>query len=245
MTRRLYIGDLQGCRQELEDLLEAVRFDPAHDRLHFVGDLINRGPDSAGCVRLVRELGAVTVLGNHELHLLEVVAGRRQPGGRDTLASLLEAADADELIGWLQARPVLHLEPDIVLVHAGLRPGWSDLESLEPLLRRDVEQVVLTGALTEDLEFALTARRCSADGMLLRKQENAQAEFERADQPWDAFYRGPRIAVFGHWAQRGLVVGEWVRGLDTGCVYGKQLSAWIAEEDRIVQVPARKAWCPI
>ncbi len=243
--RRIFIGDLQGCREELELLLEHVKFDPASDRLLSVGDAINRGPDSAGCVRLLMKLGATMVLGNHELHWFEVVAGRRKVGRRDTLGSLLDAPDRAALHAWLAARPFLHVEPDVVMVHAGLHPCWSDLEgkarelqvSFADALARDVPLPTLP-----DLAFATSVRYCDAAG---REPDDDWPPPAAPFAPWDSHYRGSRTVVFGHWARRGLVVSGKLRGLDSGCVYGKQLSAWIAEEDRIVQVPARRAWSPI
>ena len=103
--RRIFIGDIQGCREELEELLEKVRFDPAGDELHPVGDLVNRGPDSLGTLRLLRSLGAGGVLGNHDLHLLAVAAGERAPRPGDSLEALLEADDTAPLLEWLASRP--------------------------------------------------------------------------------------------------------------------------------------------
>src|SRR5688572_749323 len=103
--RRIFIGDIQGCREELERLLEAVQFDPAADELEPVGDLVNRGPDSLGTLRLLRGLDAGGVLGNHDLHLLRAAHGTRELGPRDTLAEVLAADDRDELLAWLAERP--------------------------------------------------------------------------------------------------------------------------------------------
>ena len=99
--RRIFVGDVQGCRDELERLLEAVRFDAERDELHPVGDFVNRGPDSLGVLRLVRELGAGGVLGNHDVHALRTAAGLRKKGRRDTLDELFAADDSDELLAWL------------------------------------------------------------------------------------------------------------------------------------------------
>ena len=123
------VGDLQGCLDPLERLLERVRFDPSRDRLWLVGDLVNRGPDSAGCLRRVRSLGAAatTVLGNHDLHLLAASEGLREPGRRDTLQEVLNAPDAAELLEWVASQPLLHRDPDSdwTLVHAGIPPVWD------------------------------------------------------------------------------------------------------------------------
>lgn len=238
------MGDVQGCADELGDLLDALRFDPASDRLYSVGDAVNRGPDSAGAVRRLRTADATMVLGNHELHLFEVAAGRRKEGGRDTLGGLLRAADADELVAWLEDRPLLHCEEDLVMVHAGIHPHWTDLEATASRLQRRFRELRVTHRALDDpeLRFAVSARYCDPEG---HPTPNVEPPPKAPFAPWDSFYSGARRIVFGHWAQRGLVVGERVRGLDTGCVYGKSLTAWIAEEDRFVQVPARRTYCPI
>ena len=105
--RRILVGDLQGCREELEDLLEAVRFDPAADAIHPVGDLVNRGPDSLGVLRLLKELGAGGVLGNHDMHLVRTARGERRASPRDRMEAVLAADDRDELLAWLLERPVV------------------------------------------------------------------------------------------------------------------------------------------
>ncbi|MSR47219.1 MAG: diadenosine tetraphosphatase [Planctomycetes bacterium] len=241
--RRIYIGDIQGCREELELLLEAVKFDPARDRLHSVGDAVNRGPDSAGCLRLLKQLGAVMVLGNHELHWIDVAAKRRHPGKRDTLAALEAAADRDDLLEWVRTRPLLHAEADVVMVHAGLHPAWRD----DALAAKAAElRAALDDAIARDLSpwklpeiaFVTSVRFCDEQGREPDEDDPPPPPF----RPWDAFWSGERVVVCGHWARRGLVVGPKLRALDSGCVYGKQLTAWIAEDDRIVQVPARRAY---
>ena len=121
------VGDIQGCYVELQQLLEKVQFDPLQDQLWLVGDLVNRGPDSLAVLRLVKSLGgsAVTVLGNHDLHLLAVAAGVAKSHRSDTLDELLNAPDRDELLNWLRNQPLLHLSENWVMVHAGLLPQWD------------------------------------------------------------------------------------------------------------------------
>jgi len=245
--RRIYVGDLQGCREELEALLEELRFDPARDRLHSVGDAINRGPDSAGCLRLLMKLGAVMVLGNHELHWLEVAARRRKIGKRDTLTELERAPDRDELLQWVRTRPLLHVERDVVMVHAGLHPTWKPdaLAAKAAQLRAELDEALAADRSPWELPeiaFVTSVRWCDRDG---REPADDWPPPPPPFRPWEEWYRGERTVVAGHWARRGLVVGERVRALDSGCVYGRELSAWIAEEDRIVQVRARRAWAPI
>lgn len=235
MARRIFIGDIQGCRAELETLLETLRFDPAADVLHPVGDLVNRGPDSLGVLRIAWRLGAASVLGNHELHLLQVAAGRRAARGTDTFADVLAAPECDELLAWVRALPFVRVFPDLYLVHAGLHPRWRDpateLAGADPLHPSPAAR------------FAVRARYSDAAGNLPARDD---APPGRPFVPWHELYRpeehGGRTVVFGHWAAQGLLVRPHLRGLDTGCVWGKELTAWIAEEDRLVCVPARRAY---
>jgi bis(5'-nucleosyl)-tetraphosphatase (symmetrical) len=233
--RRIFIGDVQGCREELERLLDALGFDPAGDELHPVGDLVNRGPDSLGTLRLLRQLDAGGVLGNHDLHLLRVANGTRRAGARDTLDEVLAAEDRRELLDWLAARPFARGWPDLVCVHAALHPRWSDpvaeLAGLDPL-ETDPRS-----------DFATRARYCDSQGT---RPESDWPPPAPPFGPWYRFWQGradgTRTVVFGHWARNGLVNEARVRGLDTGCVWGKQLTAWIAEEDRLVHVPAARVY---
>ena len=136
------IGDVQGCYDTLRRLLDRIDFEPARDRLWFVGDLVNRGPQSLEALRFVRSLGAaaVTVLGNHDLHLLAVARGHRMARRADTLDRLLQAADRDELLDWLRRRPLMYRDDEVgfVMAHAGIPhisytdPAASIDRSLEP-----------------------------------------------------------------------------------------------------------------
>jgi bis(5'-nucleosyl)-tetraphosphatase (symmetrical) len=201
--RRIFIGDVQGCLGPLERLLEAVEFDPGSDVLHPTGDLVNKGPDSLGVLRLLRDLDAEPVLGNHDLQWLR--AGR--------------IADR-ALSKWLGRQPVVRLFDDVILVHAGLHPRWDE----EHLLHLSPAEI----------DYAVTVRYCAPDGS---RPVSDWPPPPPPYEPWDTFYRGAKTVVFGHWARRGLDRRERVLALDSGCVYGGKLSAWIAEEDRIVQVP--------
>ena len=233
MSRRVFVGDIQGCRDELERLLAAVRFDAATDALHPTGDLVNRGPDSLGVLRLLKGLGAGGVLGNHDVHLLRRAAGQRAPGRRDTLDAVLAAPDRDELLRWLAERPFVRCEGDALLVHAGLNPVWADpeahLRGRDPLVP------------SEEVDFATRVRFCSLDG---RRPPRDDPPPGPPFRPWFEHWEGreSRTLVFGHWARRGLIQRPRVRGLDTGCVWGGSLTAWIAEEDRIVSVRAARAY---
>lgn len=235
--RRIFIGDIQGCNEELGMLLDAVEFDPACDELHPVGDFVNRGPDSLGVLRRLKQLDAGGVLGNHDVHTILRADGVRDAGKRDTLDELFAAPDCDALIAWLAKRPVLRAWDDIVCVHAALSPAHSDpvlaLRGLDPR------------SSSPDLSFAISARYCNAEG------ERPASDWPPPSapfRPWYEFWQEQpnesRTVVFGHWAREGLVVKERVRGLDSGCVWGKQLTAWIAEENRIVQVAATRVHSP-
>lgn len=236
MARRIFIGDIQGCRAELERLLEATGFDPAQDELHPVGDLVNRGPDSAGVLRLLSTLPTGGVLGNHDVHLLRVAAGRRTLREDDTLAELLAAPDRDDLLTWLRARPFVRKWDDVWVVHAALHPSWSDpeaeLRGLDPLVQHPA------------IDFATRARYAKPSG------ERPRADWPPPQAPYAPWFEhwfesrvgDHRTVVYGHWARMDLVLRPRLRGLDSGCVWGGHLSAWIAEEDRIVQVKAAKAY---
>lgn len=124
------IGDIQGCGDEFERLLERLQFNPAHDTLWLTGDLVNRGPRSLDVLRLVKSLGdaAITVLGNHDLHLLALALDpQAKRKSKDTLDTILNAPDRDELIHWLRHQPLLHHDEQLqyTLIHAGLPPEWD------------------------------------------------------------------------------------------------------------------------
>ena len=203
-SRRIFVGDIQGCRTQLEELLRRVDFTVGRDVLYPVGDLVNKGPDSEGVLRLLRELDAQPVLGNHDLWWL------RAKKIRDPASH-----------AWLAAQPIVRDLGDVLMVHAGLHPQWE----LAGLAARR-----LTAA---EIEFATTVRYCTPEG---EQPPDDWPPPGSPFEPWDTYYRGAPRVVFGHWARRGLVRTPKVIGLDTGCVYGGRLSAWVAEEDAIVQV---------
>lgn len=251
------IGDVQGCADSLQRLLERLRFDPADDRLWFTGDLVNRGPRSLDALRLVKQLGdrAVVVLGNHDLHLLARDLGVARERSSDTLEELLRAPDRDELIRWLRLQPLLHHEGDWLLVHAGLLPQWSveqatDLaDSLHRELASDRAGDLLTrsGLRGDDeLRLAMRAltrlRTCKADGVMNLRFSGPPDQMEPGWRPWFAhdgvWRKGSVRVIFGHWAALGLYRDENVVGLDTGCVWGGSLTAYCLEDQRVVSQPA-------
>lgn len=240
MPRRIFIGDIQGCREELEALLVKLRFDPVADVLCPVGDLVNRGPDSLGTLRLLTGLEVEGVLGNHDLHLLQLAAGLREARAGDTLDEVLAAEDRAALLAWLAGLPFVRAWDDVLLVHAALHPRWRDplreLGGVDPLHP------------SRAAVFAVRTRHCDPEGNLPEHDDSSRPPGPPF-RAWHEFYRagehGGRTVVFGHWATQGLWVRAHLRGLDTGCVWGKALTAWVAEEDRLVSVPARRAYASI
>ena len=249
------IGDLQGCAEEFDKLLEKIEFQPSRDTLWLVGDLVNRGPDSVGVLRRVIGLGrsAITVLGNHDLHLLATVAGRRDLSPSDTFQDVLEAPDADELIDWLRHRPLLHYDASArrVLVHAGIPPAWTvrdaqtQAREIETLLRGRRWRYALRGMYGNEPEMwsskldreerrrftinALTRMRyCDRRGRLDLRYSGPPGTQTKGLLPWfDVPDRKAANAhiVFGHWAALGLLRRADVTALDTGCAWGERLTA--------------------
>lgn len=249
------IGDIQGCFDELQRALEKIAFDPASDQLWLVGDLVNRGPDSLSVLRFVRSLGnaAISVLGNHDLHLLAIAAGNTRKAGRDSLQPILEASDRDELLSWLRHRPLLHHDHQIgfAMLHAGLPPQWSlefaqaRAREVESLLRSDdhlayFEQMygdqpkcwddALQGM--DRLRFITNCftrlRYCTAQGELALKEKGPPgSQAEPHTLPWfDHPLRASantRI-VFGHWSTLGYTARHNVWAIDTGCLWGGDLT---------------------
>ncbi|HVM96607.1 MAG TPA: metallophosphoesterase [Candidatus Acidoferrales bacterium] len=234
--RRIFVGDIQGCSQALDRLLKALKIRSA-DRLICVGDLVNRGPDSLGVLRRLAERNAEVVLGNHDIYLLEAAEGLRSLPKKSVLRPLLDAPDCAELLDWLAGQRVMLIEPDVVVVHAGLHPQWRNLKKVAGELNRAWHDP--KHRFTNDrIEYLTSVRHCDGRGRRPRSDDPPPGPPFR---PWDDFYRGKRTAVFGHWARRGLVDRPRRRGLDTGCVYGGALTAWICEEDRFVQVDGQRS----
>ena len=257
------IGDLQGCLGPLERLVDAIAFDPARDRLWFVGDLVNRGPDSLGCLRFVKGLGeaAVTVLGNHDFHLLCVAEGLQGTKKRDTLEGVLAAPDREELLHWLRHRPLMHVEGAFALVHAGLLPVWSVPEARG--LAAEVEAELqglgwrefladLYGNEPDRWDDALEGhdrlrvivnamarlRVCRPDGAMDLAYGGEPGEGHGASLPWFDM-PGRRSAthtvVCGHWSVLGLRIEKRLITLDTGCVWGNPLTAVRLSDRRVFQ----------
>ena len=257
------IGDVQGCYEQLRRLLDQIAFDPLHDTLWFVGDLVNRGPQSRDVVRFVKSLGenAITVLGNHDLALLVVAEGIHRAHAGDTFDDILTAPDRDELLDWLRHRKLLHAAGNDVMVHAGLLPQWTVRQA--SALAREVEAILggdgyrdflahmygneparwdddLSGydRLRVVVNAMTRLRLIAADGTMEFRHKLGPAHGPAGCLPWyDVSGRascGARI-VFGHWAALGLLVRDDVVCLDSGCVWGRALSALRLENRHITQ----------
>jgi len=258
------IGDLQGCFATLQSLLKAIAYDRKADQLTFVGDIVNRGTGSLDCLRFVRDLGAGArmVLGNHDLHLLAVAEGIARQGRLDTLQPLLDAPDADELLGWLRRQPLLLCETAYAVVHAGLIPSWS--WELARRLASEVE-TELQGAQYKSLLLKMYGNKPAAwkDDLQgfdrLRVTINAMTRMRTldADGAMDLGYKGdrehlpagllpwfecpskrqPRLILAGHWSALGFYQRDDFIGLDSGCVWGRELTAVRLEDRALFQVP--------
>jgi bis(5'-nucleosyl)-tetraphosphatase (symmetrical) len=260
------IGDVQGCFTALLALLDRLHFDHTRDRLWFAGDLVNRGPQSLEVLRFVKTLGAgaVTVLGNHDLHLLTVASGRGHLTPQDTLMDVLAAPDRDELLTWLRHRPLLHHDATVgmTLLHAGLPPQWT--LAMAQAYAAEVEAVLRGpeyllffehlvghapdpgGAVSDRwarlryITHCLTRLRfCDTTGRLHDEATGPPGSQPPPYLPWFAI---PSRAsadlhiVFGHWSALGLYQAPGVYGLDTGCVGGGALTALCLETREHVSV---------
>ena len=259
------IGDLQGCLSPLEVLLGTIRWNPEQDRLWFVGDLVNRGPQSLETLRFVRDLGprAITVLGNHDLHLLGVAAGAVKIHKGDTLDSILAAPDRESLLEWLRQQPLMHVEGPWAMVHAGLLPQWTVPQALalagevaaalqgpdhpafframygnqpdrwDPALQGMDRLRLITNGLTR-------LRLCTPEGVM---EFQHKGELDKAPPGFIPWFDVPGRAsadhtvVFGHWSALGLRLEQNLVALDTGCLWGRCLSALRLEDRALFQVP--------
>lgn len=257
------IGDVQGCYDALRRLLDIVRFDPPRDTLWLVGDLVNRGPQSLQTLRFIIGLGdaAVAILGNHDLHLLVAASGHTKQYPGDTLGDILGAPDREELLHWLRHRKLMHVGEGYAMVHAGLLPQWSIAKALtlaseaEAVLRGDHHDDFLRPLygnqpnrwrddLTGDdrqrvIVNALTRMRlCTADGEMEFRHKLAPVNMPPGFMPWyDVPDRASRDTpiLFGHWASLGVLFRPDVIGLDSGCVWGRKLTALRLEDRRTFQ----------
>ena len=265
------IGDIQGCFQELSRLLEYLGFTATRDRLWLVGDLVNRGPDSLAVLRFIKGLGdrAVTVLGNHDLHLIMQSEGNGKASREDTLASVLTAPDRHELLAWLRGRPLFHAEGDYAMVHAGLLPQWDVARALA---LSDEASAALTAPASRDflahmwgsepaawrddlagwdrlrvVVNAMTRMRfCTPTGVMEFRAPGAKGPPESGPEgcmPW-YMVPGRRSAdhqlICGHWSALGFRREKNLLALDSGCLWGGCLTAVRLEDQRVFQLPCAR-----
>lgn len=259
------IGDVQGCFETLSALVAELPMQ-ASDRLWIAGDLVNRGPRSLDVLRWARNQGErlVCVLGNHDLHLLGVASGTRSLGKKDTLNEILAAPDRDELLDWLVHRPILHREAGRVMVHAGL-PAWWTVEECERVAREIEERLrsprrgrhlarlesfptalIWTPAAKGRARRALAVaaftrmRACREDGTLELGPKGPPQSLAPGVMPWFEVPARKWIGtsvICGHWAALGFTQRSDVIALDSGCVWGGQLTAVRLEDGRVWQQP--------
>ncbi len=262
------IGDIQGCYDSLRRLLDKIDFNPPCDRLWLVGDLVNRGMQSLEVLRFIKGLGdaALTVLGNHDLHLIMLAEGysKRQRG--DTLEAILQAPDREELLTWLRCQPLMHVEEGYALVHAGLLPQWSVTQARG--LAREVESALqgsdyrdclanmwgnepaiwddnLQGWVrTRAVVNAMTRMRfCTPAGLMDFRAKGKVHEAPAGFMPWFAVpdrKSADHVLVTGHWSALGLKLEENLLALDTGCLWGGQLTAVRLDDHAVFQVDCSK-----
>jgi bis(5'-nucleosyl)-tetraphosphatase (symmetrical) len=229
------IGDIQGCYDELIQLLGKINYKDDTDRLWFTGDIVNRGPKSLQTLRMIRAMGAnaTVVLGNHDLHLLATAYGHLKPGRKDTLDDILEAPDREELLEWLRFRPLIHADNElgVVMVHAGLHPDWSIDKALS--LAHEVESILRSDkhisfykhmygdkprtwsdnldswARLRFITNVLTRMRyCDKTGRISMKPKGAPGTQPRGLHPWfdiTTRHSKDKPIIFGHWSTLALL----------------------------------------
>jgi bis(5'-nucleosyl)-tetraphosphatase (symmetrical) len=260
------IGDIQGCFDQLIQLLNKVQFDEKHDYLWFAGDLVNRGPKSLETLRFIKKLGdrAIVVLGNHDLHLLAVSIDNKKHYNKGSLDDVLNAPDSAELLHWLRHRPLFHYDEmsGYAMVHAGLPPDWTIKQAGE--YAKEVEQCLQSDRYIDYLKVlygnkpsiwdetlcgfdrlrfitnCLTRLRyCDQYGHLKHKEKRAPELASDDLIPW---YQMPgRLSadttiIFGHWSTLGYRQTDNVISIDTGCLWGEQLTLLSLEDGQITQL---------
>lgn len=268
------IGDIQGCYDELRQLFELIEFNPKKDKALFAGDLVNRGPKSLEVLRFVKSLGdaAESVLGNHDLHLLALSQNNLSHAKGNTLDALLAAPDRDELLTWLRQRPLLVHDKklNLTLIHAGLPPQWTlsqaikHAKELEKALRGNQfsayfeemygnEPKIWNKKLEgmDRLRFITNCftrlRYCTKKGDLALKEKGSPEKQNKKFIPWfempDRKTQNDTI-LFGHWSTLGLSNRNNTWSLDTGCLWGGQLTALRLEDFKAFQINCKASQDP-
>jgi bis(5'-nucleosyl)-tetraphosphatase (symmetrical) len=261
------IGDVQGCNEPLQRLIEQIQFDPASDRLWFVGDLVNRGPDSLKVLRYIKRLGpaAQVVMGNHDLFLLAAAEDIVTLRPKDTIQDVLVAEDRTELIDWLRRQPLHYREGSHFMVHAGLLPQWTIDEAgnlareVEAALSgpnyRSVLETLFQGIsprwdptlagnqrLTSITRVFTKIRTCTSAGDL----SGFSGPLEEAPAGFLPWFRHPHrrqpdtTIICGHWAALGLHIEPTLMAIDSGCIWGRQLTAIRLDDRQVFQVDSAR-----
>lgn len=249
------VGDIQGCYDQLASLLDHIKFDTNKDTLYCVGDLVNRGPKSLKTLRLLKSLKnqCVSVLGNHDIHLLAMMYGIREPRSSDTLHAVLNAYDAQEISDWLRHLPLLYTNKSrhFLMCHAGIYPWWTlkqakhnaqavsdvfqDEDKCVQLLKRiysnEPSKWSNNLGVYSSLRFTINAftrmRFCTPNGHLDFSESGYKGKISKNRIPWFKIQNPStekyRI-IFGHWSALGLLNTKNHLGLDTGCVWGKEMT---------------------
>ncbi len=248
------IGDIQGCNSTLGKLLDMIDFSPSKDTIYLLGDLINRGPDNVGVLRRLMSLGdsAKSILGNHDLHFLSVEKGLKTPKNGDTIQDILDARDREALTLWLRSQPLAMTARNYLLVHAGVHPLWSTEQTLS--LAREVHLALIEPHYEDFLRQmygnepdswsdslhgmerlriivnVLTRMRfCSPAGQLNFNAKSSLTQGPLGFLPWfeiEGRKTQNQCIGFGHWSTAGGTEKNKVVCLDTGCVWGRGLSAY-------------------
>lgn len=247
------IGDIQGCNEAFDDLLQQLDYSPSRDVLYILGDMVNRGPGSAAVLRRLMALegSAHCLLGNHDIHLLAVAQGVRPMHRKDTLVDLLLASDAQALLDWLRCQPLAMYANNCLMVHAGVQPEWDVAQTLA--CAQEVQQLLSASDWADVLPmlfgnaperwrnnlFGIDRYRCTINTLtrirLLDAQGNMDFQHKHGIEnapdnlmPWfehPARKTANTLVAFGHWSTLGLVQQHNLLGLDTGCVWGGKLTA--------------------
>lgn len=268
------VGDVQGCDQALQRLLDVAGFSVSRDRLVLLGDLVNRGPGSQAVLHKMARLGdaARCVLGNHDLHLLAVAHGARKLHRGDTFGDVLHAPDLQASVDWLRQQPLALVESGWLCVHAGLVPQWTVAQALR--LSAEVETLLRGPGLREFLplmygngpdrwndslegvdraRFVINTftriRFCTPEGRLDFQTKEGADGAPPGYLPWfevPARQSSGQAIAFGHWSTLGLINQPHLLALDTGCVWGGSLTAVRVDGGRrdVLQVRCAAAQSP-
>lgn len=251
------VGDVQGCYESLRKLLENIPFDFSADELWFVGDLINRGPQSLETLRFVRNLGkqATTVLGNHDLHLLSIIFGGHSSHREDTFHDVLDAPDCEELAHWLRSLPLIHKTGTHVMVHAGIPHIWNldfagrSAREVEEAIRGNRYEMFFKHMYGNEpnswcnelkgidrlrviTNYLTRMRLVNCEGVM---EFSHKGSIDKLPDGFDAWFHYPtqirENIVFGHWASlEGVTNVPHIFALDTGCVWGRQITSLRLED---------------